>query len=394
MQCEHIQCESMQCEPAQCETLQCEPAQCEPMQCEPTLCEERIKDGTSQMEKEREYAPQVVPSIHELVACDNIDDALAVAQGMESNKRKFRGRVTGGERKKRKRGELAVEHAKINKERVKRTVFVNNLAFHATSEDLAFLKKCGDIEEIRLGLNRSTHKQTGYAHVLFADKESAERAVALYGVDTEDADEKEDAEIRGRRVVIEPSESVSWFLLPSTLANRVGPWKKAPRFKLPLKMENDLVRLFIEKKYEGKNLSCLKTAYEKTLKIKADVGKFGFSNFSAAIRTISRLRVEKRHLTLVAYLADEPLSASRMRPSIISGLGGPGISHFLNQNEDRGIGPNTTSAENSTMAMDADGDVTMKDSDDARINAEADPLALPPANPEELLDAAAFFEDT
>jgi len=182
----------------------------------------------------------------------DIDEALALAQEMEPSKRKFRGRCSGGDRKKRKRVETADERKNLADDRRKRTVYINNLSFKSTTEDLQFLTKCGEIESTRLGINKATGKLNGSAHIVFTTLEGAQSAVDLHGVDDEvdENDETNEFNVRGRRIVIEPSESKSWYmLLPSTLANRVGAYRKS-QFRLPRKMENDLVRLFIEKKYE------------------------------------------------------------------------------------------------------------------------------------------------
>lgn len=45
--------------------------------------------------------------------------------------------------------------------------------------------------------------------------------------------------------------------------------------------------------YAGKNISCIKNAWEKTHGSKLDVGEYGFKNFSAAMKTSPYFRLER-----------------------------------------------------------------------------------------------------
>lgn len=239
---------------------------------------------------------------------ENMDEALAAAQNITLLPRKIRGRASGSLRKK-ARIAAAADSSVIEltaEERDLRTLYITNVPFEAVEQDfIDIFKSLGKIHEIRLSRNRSTGKLCGIAHVEFCSEESALQAIVKFS-DMENSE----GELHGRRIHVDRADSklAKWHFLPSTLANRVGEFRRTPSFRLPRKMEKELVRLFIEKKYEGKNISCLKCAYEKTHlgpKGKLDVAKYGFRRFSAALRTIPQLRLANQKLTIVAYLIEE-----------------------------------------------------------------------------------------
>jgi len=236
---------------------------------------------------------------------DDLDEALAAAQNMPLQKRKIRGRANGSNRKKKAR--IAIESTEpeiTQEERDLRTLYITNVPFEVVESDFDIFKPFGEIHSIRISRTRSTGKLCGIAHVEFCTEESALKAIVKFS----DLENKE-GELHGRRIHVDRADSTlaKWHLMPSTLANRVGEFMRTPPFRLPKKMAKELVRLFKEKKYEGKNISCLKCAYEKTHlgKEKLDVSKYGFRKFSAALRTIPQFRLENLKLTIVAYLVDE-----------------------------------------------------------------------------------------
>lgn len=60
------------------------------------------------------------------------------------------------------------------------TVFIGNLSFNATEQDIAGLfGSCGSIQQIRLPRYHDTGKMKGYAYLEFADVESATRCVQM-----------------------------------------------------------------------------------------------------------------------------------------------------------------------------------------------------------------------
>lgn len=242
---------------------------------------------------------------------DDLDEALAAAQNMPLRKRKIRGRANGSNRKKKARIAESTEPEITQEERDLRTLYITNVPFEVVESDFDIFKPFGEIHSIRISRTRSTGKLCGIAHVEFCHEESALKAIVKFS----DLENKE-GELHGRRIHVDRADSklAKWHLMPSTLANRVGEFIRTPQFRLPKKMAKELVRLFKEKNYEGKNISCLKCAYEKThlgKKEKLDVSKYGFRKFSAALRTIPQLRLENSKLTIVAYLVEEKKDAEK-----------------------------------------------------------------------------------
>ncbi len=65
-----------------------------------------------------------------------------------------------------------------------KSVFVGNLPFSATEEDLKKLfADCGDIEGARIAMDRETGRARGFGYVDFADEAAVDKAMALTGTD-------------------------------------------------------------------------------------------------------------------------------------------------------------------------------------------------------------------
>jgi nucleolin len=65
-----------------------------------------------------------------------------------------------------------------------KSVFVGNLPFSATEEDLKSLfADCGDIEGARIATDRETGRARGFGYVDFADESAVDKAMAMTGSD-------------------------------------------------------------------------------------------------------------------------------------------------------------------------------------------------------------------
>jgi nucleolin len=65
-----------------------------------------------------------------------------------------------------------------------RSVFVGNLPFSATEEDLKWLfSDCGDIEAARIATDRETGRPRGFGYVDFATEDCVDKAMAKQGTD-------------------------------------------------------------------------------------------------------------------------------------------------------------------------------------------------------------------
>lgn len=61
------------------------------------------------------------------------------------------------------------------------TVFVGNISFDSTQESLAdFFSQVGEVKDVRIPYG-DTGKPRGFAHVEFADVETAQKALELHG---------------------------------------------------------------------------------------------------------------------------------------------------------------------------------------------------------------------
>ena len=71
------------------------------------------------------------------------------------------------------------------------SVFVGNLAWSCTEQQLGdYFSKYGEIESVRIALDRETGRSRGFAHVAFMDADCANRAV----------NEANGVEIEGRQI--------------------------------------------------------------------------------------------------------------------------------------------------------------------------------------------------
>ncbi|KAL9054873.1 MAG: hypothetical protein Q9162_003906 [Coniocarpon cinnabarinum] len=97
---------------------------------------------------------------------------------------------------------------------VSRRVFVGNLSFDATVEDLEKLfEKCGTIEHVHMATFEDSGKCKGFAWVTFAADEAAKSAVkgvVIEEVPDEQPQEKEDAEEDGTRAKRKPKKRQWW----------------------------------------------------------------------------------------------------------------------------------------------------------------------------------------
>ena len=65
-----------------------------------------------------------------------------------------------------------------------KSVFVGNLPFSATEEDLKqIFADCGDIEGARIATDRETGRARGFGYVDFADESAVDKAMAQTGTD-------------------------------------------------------------------------------------------------------------------------------------------------------------------------------------------------------------------
>lgn len=163
-----------------------------------------------------------------------------------------------------------------------RTVFVTNLPFKTTEQEIKeWLGACGEIKTVRLSRDKATTKSLGYAHVQFASPKSVE--VAIERCDRFD--------VQGRVVRL----------------SRVGQGESF-QFELPRELKDDIRSLMQE--FEGKNLSTIKDAWQKRHPgQKLNTSKWGFKNFSTAMRTIEGVCLEhhlEKTLTYLAFFQGSP----------------------------------------------------------------------------------------
>lgn len=171
----------------------------------------------------------------------------------------------------------AARRAKIAASVNARTVFITNLPFKVSETEISeWLVECGKIKRVRLSMDKGTSKPLGYAHVQFESAASVETAIAKY----------DRYDVQGRVVRVA----------------RVGKEAKC-EFELPQELKDDIVALMKEK-YEGMNISTIKDAWQKRHPgQKLDTHKFGFKNFSTAMKTISGISLEHHVEKVKTYLA-------------------------------------------------------------------------------------------
>jgi RNA recognition motif-containing protein len=172
----------------------------------------------------------------------------------------------------------AARRSKIAEAVNARTVFVTNLPFKVTEREVTeWLGSCGKVKHVRLSKDKGTGKFLGYAHVQFESSESV--AAAIEKCDRFD--------VQGRVIRVA----------------RVGKGERC-QFELPQELKDDILAL-IHEAYEGKNISTIKDAWQKRHPgQKLDTAKYGFKNFSTAMRTIEGLSLEhhvEKKLTFLAF---------------------------------------------------------------------------------------------
>ncbi|CAK0822360.1 unnamed protein product, partial [Prorocentrum cordatum] len=153
-----------------------------------------------------------------------------------------------------------IRRAKVAEALNKRTVFVTNLPFKATEQEIRdCLGKAGDVKEVRLSRDKTTARPLGYGHVQFEAATTVTAAV----------EQCDKVELRGRVMRVAKAE----------------PGVKV-EFELPEELREE-IKTLMRRKYEGMNLSALKDAWRKEhAGEKLDTAKFGFKNFSSAVKTI------------------------------------------------------------------------------------------------------------
>ncbi|CAD7929054.1 unnamed protein product [Amoebophrya sp. A120] len=182
----------------------------------------------------------------------------------------------------------------IAKHRNSKRLFVTNVSFSTSEEEIKELfEECGEVLEVRMSQDKATEKFSGYCHVGFAELKSARAAIEKF----------HHHKLDGRYLFVSQCEAkekkdkieLPFYALPSTLANRVSLVEKHPHFTFPDNVQRQMAELHKQHKYAGKNISCIKTAWELTHNDgeKLDVGEWGFKNFSAAFRTFPYFRMER-----------------------------------------------------------------------------------------------------
>jgi hypothetical protein len=158
-----------------------------------------------------------------------------------------------------------------------RTIFITNLPFKVTETEISdWLAECGKVKRVRLSMDKGTSKPLGYAHVQFETSASVDAAISKY----------DRYDVQGRVVRVA----------------RVGKDAKC-EFDLPKELKDDIVSL-IREAYEGKNISTIKDAWQKRHPgQKLDTHKYGFKNFSSAMKTIEGITLEHHVEKVKTYLA-------------------------------------------------------------------------------------------
>lgn len=158
-----------------------------------------------------------------------------------------------------------------------RSVFITNLPFKAKEDEIRdWLGPAGDIKGLRLNRDKATTKALGYGHVQFASPEAAENAVK----------QCDKIELHGRVMRVAPISDEKF------------------QFELPEEIKEDL-RNLLKEAYEGKNISTIKDAWQKRHPgQKLNTTKWGFKNFSTALKTLEGVTLEhhlEKTLTFLAF---------------------------------------------------------------------------------------------
>lgn len=187
------------------------------------------------------------------------------------------GRLAVALRRVTKDSERRVRAAKAANER---SVFITNLPFKAKEDEIReWLGPAGDIKGLRLNRDKATTKALGYGHVQFANPEAASAAVQ----------QCDKIELHGRVMRVAPISSEKF------------------QFELPSDIKEDL-RNLLQEAYEGKNISTIKDAWQKRHPgTKLNTTKWGFKNFSTALKALEGVVLEhhlEKTLTYLAFFQD------------------------------------------------------------------------------------------
>jgi len=163
-----------------------------------------------------------------------------------------------------------------------RSVFITNLPFKAKEDEIRdWLGPAGDIKGLRLNRDKATTKALGYGHVQFSTPAAAENAVK----------QCDKIELHGRVMRVAPISDEKF------------------QFELPVEIKEDL-RNLLHEAYEGKNISTIKDAWQKRHPgQKLNTTKWGFKNFSTALKTVEGVILEhhlEKTLTFLAFFDGSP----------------------------------------------------------------------------------------
>jgi len=186
----------------------------------------------------------------------------------------------------RKDSRVAAAFGRISKDSVRRvraaqaanarSVFITNLPFKATEEEIRkWLEPGGPIKALKLTRDKNTTKVRGFGHVQFESAEAAATAVTRC----------DKVELHGRslRIALVTGEKF--------------------QFELPQEIKDD-IRGLMKEAYEGMNISTIKDAWQKRHPgQKLDTSKWGFRNFSTAMKTMEGLKLEHHLEKSLTYLA-------------------------------------------------------------------------------------------
>lgn len=246
-----------------------------------------------------------------------------------------------------------------------RTVFVTNLPFKTTEQEISeWLGTCGNVRSVRLSRDKATTKSLGYAHVQFESPSAVEAAI-----------EKCDRfDVQGRVVRISRVSQGESF-----------------KFDLPEEIKNDIRSLMQE--FEGRNLSMIKDAWQKRHpgeKLKTE--KWGFKNFSTAMRTVEGVCLEhhaEKTLTYLAFFQGSPAhvafveekrrreeTASAAQTAVPSAEGGPAAS-AAGREEAQSV---TREEEAATAAQTADAATERRQEAEAGADSAAQTADVAPGN--------------
>eukprot|EP00913_Durusdinium_trenchii_P009065 g8524.t1 len=181
-------------------------------------------------------------------------------------------------------GRLAVALRRVTKDSERRVRAAKAFVFGwAVNEDeiREWLGPAGDIKGLRLNRDKATTKALGYGHVQFANPEAASAAVQ----------QCDKIELHGRVMRVAPISSEKFqFELPSDIKDRASTG-----------LDRGLA-------YEGKNISTIKDAWQKRHPgTKLNTTKWGFKNFSTALKTLEGVVLEhhlEKTLTYLAFFQD------------------------------------------------------------------------------------------